>query len=64
MAYVQHRPVPLGLRLRRKRRELEKRFPKIFYAARRIRAHLAFAAYALITLGLMAYIVVELAPLA
>lgn len=64
MAYVHLRPVPLGLRLRRYRRRLGKRFPRSLYAARRIRAHLAFAVYAVITFGLMAYIVTELAPLA
>lgn len=64
MTYVHHRPAPLGLRLRRARRRWAKRFPRTFYTARRIRAHLPFAVYATITAGLMAFIVVKLAPLA
>ncbi len=65
MTYVHHhRPVPLGLRLHRARKRWAKRFPRTFRLAGRIRAHLLFAVYAAITFGLMAYVIVQLAPLA
>jgi hypothetical protein len=64
MTYVHHRPVPLGLRLHRARRRWARHYPRTFRAARRLRANLPFATYALITFGLMAYVIDELVPLA
>lgn len=52
--HAAHRPhQPLTARLRPLRRRLRKRYPRIHYAGRRVRAHLPFAVYALTTLVLM-----------
>lgn len=45
-------------------RRLRKRYPRISYTVNRVRAHLAFAVYVGVTLVLMAWIAVKLAPLA
>jgi hypothetical protein len=54
--HAAHHPhQPLSLRLHTARRRLRKRYPRVFYTARRVRAHGPFTVYALTTLALMGY---------
>lgn len=50
--------------IRRTLRKLWTRYPRVGYTVNRIRAHLAFAVYGAVTMGLMVWIAVKLAPLA